>query len=92
MQLLVASDAFFHDTGCQSHMGFEPRVCLSNTQAENKFVDTIKVAQEEVKATLSKAKDDMAHYYDHGHTPAPKYQSSDHVYFEILDITTTQPS
>ena len=72
-------------------MGFEPHVHPSDNQAVNEFVDKMKVAQEEAKAALAKAKDDMAHYYDCGHTPAPKYQPGDHVYLNTLDITTTWP-
>ena len=52
----------------------------------------MKVAQEEVKVALVKAKDNMAWYYNHGHTLAPKYQPGDCVYLDTSDITTTQPS
>ena len=68
---------FFLDTGHHPHMGFKPCACPSGNQALNEFVDTMKVAQEEAKAALAKAKDDMAHYYNCGHTPALKYQPED---------------
>ena len=83
---------FFLDTGHHPHIGFEPRARPSDNQAMNKFVDKMKVAQEEAKAALAKAKDDMAQYYNCGHTPAPKYQPGDHVYLDTSDITMTQPS
>ncbi|KAG6875322.1 hypothetical protein C0993_009793, partial [Termitomyces sp. T159_Od127] len=58
-------------------MGFKPQARPSENKAVNKFVDWIKVAQEEAKAALAKAKDDMAQYYDCGRTPASKYQPGD---------------
>ncbi|KAG6862856.1 hypothetical protein C0993_001213, partial [Termitomyces sp. T159_Od127] len=58
-------------------MGFEPRARPSENEAVNKFVDWMRAAQEEAKAALTKAKDDMARYYDRGRTPAPKYQPGD---------------
>ena len=73
-------------------MGFKLCTCPSDNQAVNKFVDKMRVAQEEVKAALVKAKDDMVHYYDHGRTLAPKYQPDNCVYLNASDITTMQPS
>ncbi|KAG6880929.1 hypothetical protein C0993_003613, partial [Termitomyces sp. T159_Od127] len=52
----------------------------------------MRAAQEEAKAALTKAKDDMARYYDRGRTPALKYQPGDQVYLDASDITTTRPS
>ncbi|KAG6867145.1 hypothetical protein C0993_006276 [Termitomyces sp. T159_Od127] len=83
---------FLLDTGYHPCMGFEPWAQPSENEAVNKFVDRMKAAQEEAKATLAKAKDDMAWYYDHGRTPAPKYQPRDQVYLDASDITTTCPS
>ena len=73
-------------------MGFKPYVCPSDNQAMNEFIEKMRVAQEEVKAALTKAKDNMACYYDRSRTPAPKYQPGDHVYLDVSDITTTWPS
>ncbi|KAG6876398.1 hypothetical protein C0993_003380 [Termitomyces sp. T159_Od127] len=48
---------------------------MHENEAVKKFVDQMKVVQEEeAKAALAKAKNDMAQYYDHGRTLAPKYQ------------------
>ena len=77
------------DMGRHPCMGFEPCVHPSDNQAVNKFVDKMKVAQEEAKAALVKAKDDMAQYYNCSCTPALKYQPGDHVYLDASDITTT---
>ena len=73
-------------------MGFEPRARPLDNQAVNKFVEKMRMAQEEAKAALTKAKDDMACYYNCGCTPAPKYQPGDRVYLDALDITTIWPS
>ncbi|KAG6884584.1 hypothetical protein C0993_009831, partial [Termitomyces sp. T159_Od127] len=70
-------------------MGFEPQAQPLKNKAVNKLVDWMKVVQEESKATLAKAKDDMAQYYDHGRTPALKYQPKDWVYLDASNITTT---
>ena len=68
---------FFLDTGRHPRMGFEPRARPSDNQAVNEFVEKMRMAQEEAKAPLTKAKDDMARYYDRGRTPAPKYRPGD---------------
>ncbi|KAG6883599.1 hypothetical protein C0993_005249 [Termitomyces sp. T159_Od127] len=70
-------------------MGFEPQAWPSENKAVNEFVDWMKVAQEEAKAALAKAKDDMAQYYDYERTPAPKYQPEDQVYLDASNITIT---
>ncbi|KNZ78020.1 hypothetical protein J132_02664 [Termitomyces sp. J132] len=51
---------FFLDTGKHPHMGFEPWACPSENNSVNKFVDQMRRAQEEAKAALVKAKEDMA--------------------------------
>jgi len=47
---------------------------------------------EEAKAALSKAKDDMAWYYNQKQLPTPTYKPGDMVYLDASDITTTRPS
>ncbi|KAG6867168.1 hypothetical protein C0993_006075, partial [Termitomyces sp. T159_Od127] len=70
-------------------MGFELLQAWSlENKAVNKFVDQMKVAQEEATAALEKANDDMAQYYDHKRTPVPKYQPRDQVYLDASNITT----
>ncbi|GLB39299.1 putative retrotransposable element tf2 155 kda protein type 1-like [Lyophyllum shimeji] len=51
---------FMLDTGRNPRMGFEPRPLNSNNETANKFFERMKLAQEEAKAALAKAKDDMA--------------------------------
>ena len=68
-----SSPPFFLDTSHHPQMGFELCACPSDNQAVNKFMDKMKVAQEEAKVALAKAKDDMAWYYNCGCTLALKY-------------------
>ncbi|KNZ72728.1 hypothetical protein J132_01932 [Termitomyces sp. J132] len=68
---------FFLDTGRHPRMGFEPQAHPSENNSVNKFVNQMRRAQEEAKAALVKAKEDMAQYYDCRQTPAPVYKPSD---------------
>jgi hypothetical protein len=45
-------------------MGFEPHQLLSKVEAVNKFTDRMRDMLEEAKSALTKAKDDMARYYN----------------------------
>ncbi|GLB43850.1 putative chromo (CHRromatin Organisation MOdifier) domain containing protein [Lyophyllum shimeji] len=83
---------FMLDTGRNPRMGFEPRPLNSNNETANEFFERMKLAQEEAKAALAKAKDDMAQYYDQRRIPAPEYKPGDHVYLDASDIQTTRPS
>jgi hypothetical protein len=47
---------------------------------------------EEAKAALSKAKDNMARYYNRRRRPAPELQVGDRVYLDTSDLRTTRPS
>ena len=82
---------FMLDCGQHPQMGFEPWQ-PSRLESANKFTDWMKLATEEAKAALTKAKDDMARYYNQRHLPTPTYQPGDMVYLDTSDITTTQPS
>jgi len=52
----------------------------------------MKTAAEEAKAALSKAKDDMAWYYNQRRLLTPTYAAGDMVYLDASDIHTTRPS
>ena len=73
-------------------MGFEPHQPRSKVEAVNEFTDRMKSALEEAKSALSKAKDDMARYYNQRRTPAPTFAPRDNVYLNAADIQTTRPS
>ena len=52
----------------------------------------MKMALEEAKSALNKAKDDNARYYNQRRLPTPTYQPGDKVYLDASDISTTRPS
>ena len=83
---------FLLDTGRHPRMGFEPHEPPSRLEAVNEFTQRMKDTLEEAKAALTKAKDDMARYYNQRRTPAPVYSPGDKVYLDASDIQTTRPS
>jgi hypothetical protein len=82
---------FLLDSGQHPWMGFEPKQ-LARMEAVNEFTDRMKMALEEAKAALNKAKDDMARYYNQRRLPTPTYKPGDKVYLDASDISTTRPS
>jgi hypothetical protein len=82
---------FFLDSGQHPRMGFEPQA-PSHLESANEFTERMKLALEEAKAALNKAKDDMARYYNQRRLPAPVYKPDDLVYLDASDIKTTRPS
>jgi chromodomain-containing protein len=79
------------DTGRHPRMGFEPHSHVKMETA-NEFAGRMRESLEEAKAALTKAKDDMAHYYNQRRDPTPEYQVGDKVYLDASDIKTTRPS
>ena len=55
---------FLLDTGQHPRMGFELHQPLSRLEGVNKFTDRMKDTLEEAKSALTKAKDEMAQYYN----------------------------
>jgi hypothetical protein len=55
---------FLLDTGRHPRMGFEPHQPLSKVEAVNEFTDQMRDTLKEAKSALTKAKDDMARYYN----------------------------
>ena len=72
-------------------MGFELQE-ISKVEAANELVDHMQSAEAEAHTVLTKAKDDMACYYNRCHTPTPVFAPGDKVYLEANDIATTRPS
>jgi len=58
----------------------------------NEFMDQMRDTLEEAKSALAKAKDNMAWYYNHCHSPRPSFSPSHMVYLDSEDIQTTRPS
>ena len=83
---------FLLDTGRHPRMGFEPHQPPSKFETVNEFTERMKNTLDEAKAALSKAKDDMARYYNRRRTPAPSFAPGDKVYLDAEDIHTTRPS
>jgi len=76
---------FLLDCGQHPRMGFEPKQ-PTRIEAVNEFTDRMKLALEEAKAALNKAKDDMACYYNQRQLPTPTYKPDDKVYLDASDI------
>ena len=89
---LTQHTPFLLDTGWMPWMGFEPNSAASQVETVNEFVDHMKGTLEEAKAALTKAKEDMARYYNQRRTPAPVYSPGDKVFLDSSDIKTTHPS
>jgi hypothetical protein len=82
---------FMLDTGRHPRMGFEPH-SRATMETVNEFAGRMRESLEEAKAALTKAKDDMARYYNQRHDPTPEYKVGDRVYLDASDIKTTRPS
>jgi len=72
-------------------MGFEPAQLPSKVEAVSDFANRMKDTLSEAQAALAKSKDDMAHYYNQRHTPAPMFAVGDKVFLDASDICTTRP-
>jgi hypothetical protein len=73
---------FMLDCGQHPRMGFEPQQ-PSRVESANEFANRMKLATEEAKAALSKAKDDMARYYNQRRLLTPTYAAGDKVYLDF---------
>jgi hypothetical protein len=73
-------------------MGFEPQQPLSTLESANEFAECIALGIEEVKAALTKVKDEHAMFYNRRHEPAPVYAPGDRVWLDGSDIATNRPS
>jgi hypothetical protein len=58
----------------------------------NEFVEHIAQGLEEVKAALTKAKDEYIMYYNCWCKPAPVFTPGDRVWLDGSDIATNRPS
>ena len=72
-------------------MGMEP-MCMSEVEAADAFSSRMMKMQEEAKAALEHAVDEMAHYYDRNRGTAPKYQEGDRVWLSTRNYTTNHPT
>jgi hypothetical protein len=73
-------------------MGFELQQPRSKLESVNEFADHMAQGLEEVKAALTKAKDEYAMYYNRRQEPAPVFTQGDRVWLDGSDIATNRPS
>jgi hypothetical protein len=83
---------FMLDSGRNPRMGFEPNLKSNKVESANEFRDRMSATLEEAKAALTKAKDEMAKYYNRRRIPAPVFEKGDRVFLDASDIRTDRPS
>jgi hypothetical protein len=72
-------------------MGF--KLCeASKVEVVNEFIMWMKEALEEAYAALTKAKDDMAQYYNCQQTPVPCYNIGDYIFLDASDCNESGQS
>ena len=64
MHSTTQQNPFMLDTSRHPWMGFEPDQPDSHVETVNEFKDCMEAPLEEAKSALTKAKDDMARYYN----------------------------
>jgi len=79
------------NTSQHPRMGTEP-MCTSKVEAANAFSSRMMKMQEEAKAALEHAADEMACYYNHNHEMAPTYQEGDQVWLSTQNYMTDRPT
>jgi hypothetical protein len=72
-------------------MGAEP-IRTSPVEAANDFAQRMAQMQEEAKAALEHAADEMARYYDRRRGDAPTYKVGDKVWLNTQNYTTDRPT
>jgi len=82
---------FFIDTGQHPCMEFEPAQSPTKVEAVLEFVNCMKDTPSKAQAALVKSKDDMAHYYNQHHMPAPTFAAGDKVFLDASNICMTYP-
>jgi len=72
-------------------MGSEPRRDVK-VQAVDEFVNELKKIQEEAKAALCKAHDDMKRFVDQTRVHTPEYKEGDQVWLSTKNLNINRPS
>src|SRR5258707_10158563 len=78
------------DTRQHPHLGVEP-TRMSTIEAVDAFAQQLDHAQEEVKAALEWAADDMKRYYDWNHQVAPEYKVRDKAWLSLQNYSSNCP-
>src|SRR5260221_14676691 len=74
------------DAGQHPCLGADP-MRTSPVEAADTFARQLDCAQEEAKATLERAADDMKRYYDWNHQAAPEYKVGDRVWLSLQNYS-----
>lgn len=82
---------FMLETGHNLRMGFEPHRQLK-LESVTDFQQCMASSLSEACSALTKAKDDMARYYNQRRTPALIFKPGDRVYLDASNIRATRPS
>src|SRR5258705_408824 len=78
------------DVGQHPRLGVEP-TRTSTVEAMDTFARRLDCAQEEAKATLEQAADDMKQYYDWNHQAVPEYKVGDRVWLSLQNYLSDCP-
>ena len=78
------------DAGQHPCLGVEPMRTLT-VEAADTFARQLDHAQEEAKAALDWAADDMKQYYDQNHQAAPEYKVKDRVWLSLQNYSSDRP-
>ncbi len=78
------------DAGQHPRLGVEP-MRTSTVEAVDTFTRRLDRAQEEAKATLEQAADDMKWYYDRNCQAAPEYKVGDRVWLSLQNYSSDCP-
>src|SRR5258705_5787321 len=78
------------DASQHLHLGVEP-MRTSTVEAADTFARQLDHAQEEAKAALEQAADDMKQYYDWSHQSAPEYKVGDKVWLSLQNYSSDCP-
>ena len=79
------------DTGQNSQLGFEA-IRESRLESLDNFMSRMARATDEARATLVKAADDMAWFYDLHRREAPRYNVGEKVWLSSENIKMTRPT
>src|SRR5258708_27352410 len=64
---------------------------MSTIEAVDAFARQLDHAQEEAKAALEQAVDDMKRYYDQSHQSVPEYKVGDKVWLSLQNYSSNHP-
>src|SRR5260221_597314 len=78
------------DASQHPRLGVEP-MRTSTVEAADAFARQLDQAQEEAKAALEQAADDMKQYYDQSHQSAPEYKVGDKVWLSLQNSSSDHP-